>query len=387
MKTIAIVTATRAEYGLLSPLIKCCREESAFQTKLIVTGTHLSEKFGDTIAEIEFERVGIDQIIPILDEEDGPMGVSKTMANALCKFTEYFLKEKPDLLVVLGDRTELLGICAAALNTQVPIAHIHGGELTEGAVDDAIRHAITKMSYLHFPSTEVYRKRIIQLGEEPERVFNVGALGIENVNKISRMSQQDLSESIEFDFTKPYVLVTYHPVTQEKTPVERQIRELFDAIERFPQYQYLITKANADVGGTKINEMLEAYAKEKSNVKVVSSLGKRRYLSVVAHSQFVLGNSSSGVIEVPALEVATVNIGSRQEGRIMPETVICTHADSLAIQEGIRKAEKMREELQSGRKRPDKTFGDGMTSEKIVAIIKDYLQQERSDYRKKFYDL
>lgn len=387
MKKIAIVTATRAEYGILSPLIKRCKKEQSFETKLIVTGTHLLETYGKTITEIQADQVGIDKTIPILDEENGAMGVSKTMANALCKFTEYFLNEKPDLLIVLGDRTELLGICAAALNTQTPIAHLHGGELTEGAVDDTIRHAVTKMSYLHFPSTEIYRKRIIQLGEEPNRVYNVGALGIENIKKIPRVSRQKLTESVDFDFEKAYVLITYHPVTQEKTSVEKQMQELFDAMEQKQEYQYLVTKANADVGGIKINEMFEAYAKENTNVKIVSSLGMKCYLSAVSYSEFVMGNSSSGVIEVPFLGVPTVNIGSRQEGRIMPDTVISCKADTEAILEGIKKAEQLHRELQNGARKKDTTFGDGTTSEQIVKIIKDYLKQERTDNKKKFYDL
>lgn len=380
MKKIAIVTATRAEYGILSPLIKRCRRETDFETKLVVTGTHLSERYGKTISEIEEDGVAVDAVIPILDEREGAVGVSGTIANALCAFTDYFLQEQIDLLVILGDRTELLGICTAAMNTGVPIAHLHGGELTEGAVDDAVRHAVTKMSYLHFPTTEIYRKRIIQMGEEPERVFQVGALGIENVLKTEKMSKEQLSESVDFDFTKPYVLITYHPVTMGKTPVEQQMKWLFEAMEEKREYQYLITKANADIGGAKINDILEDYAEGKDTVKVVSSLGMKRYLSAVVHSEFVLGNSSSGVIEVPALGVPTVNIGTRQQGRILPDTVVSCGEDTASILAAMEQAEK-RKGLSS-----DQTFGDGKTSERITEIIKKFLAQKEIR-QKRFYDV
>lgn len=382
---IAIITATRAEYGILYPLICKCLREQAFETQVIVTGTHLSEQFGNTVQEIEQDGIPVYQKIPILDDRDGAEGVSRTMANALLGFTEYFLKEMPNFAVVLGDRTELLGICAAAMNTGVPIAHLHGGELTEGAVDDMVRHAVTKMSYLHFPSTEIYRRRILQLGEEPERVYNVGALGVENIKNEKLLTKKELMQTVDFNFEKPYVLVTYHPETLEETSVEEQIGELIAAMEHKPEYGYLITKANADQGGSRVNDLLEDYADGKAHVRVVASLGRKRYLSAVKQSEFVMGNSSSGVIEVPALGVPTVNIGERQRGRIMPDSVISCAGDHVSIEDAMKQAQQMTEEFRQGIRQPDRTFGDGTTSEQIVEILKRYLQ-EKPDLKKKFYD-
>lgn len=386
MKKISIVTATRAEYGIMYPLIRRCLEEQEFQTQIVVTGTHLSEKFGNTVCEIEQDRIPIFEKIPILEAGDNAVSVSKTIANALLGFTDYFLRENPDFVMVLGDRTELLGICTAAMNTGIPIVHLHGGELTEGAVDDMVRHSITKMSYLHFPSTEVYRRRIIQLGEEPNRVYNVGALGIENIKKERIWSKDELKQSVDFDFHKPYVLITYHPETLERLTVEEQAKVLIDVMEEKSGYLYLITKANSDKGGARINQILEAYAEGKENVLVVSSLGRKRYLSAVYHSEFVLGNSSSGVIEVPAIGTPTVNIGDRQRGRILPDSVISCERDKKSILEAMEKADKMKKEFIEGRRIADTTFGDGTTSQQMVEILKRYLAQEKPELKKQFYD-
>lgn len=387
MKKIAIITATRAEYGILYPLIRRCLDEKEFETQVIVTGTHLSEKFGYTINEIEQDGISVFEQIPILDESENEGSVSQTMANALLGFTNYFLKEKPDFVMVLGDRTELLGICAAAMNTGVPIVHLHGGELTEGAVDDMVRHAVTKMSYLHFPSTEIYRRRIIQLGEEPERVYNVGALGIENIRNEKIWSKEELTQSVDFDFFKPYVLVTYHPETLEESSIEEQLGVLLEVMDEKKEYQYLITKANSDCGGDRINQILEEYANTRPHVKLVASLGRKRYLSAVSHCEFVLGNSSSGMIEVPALGVPTVNIGERQRGRIQVSSVISCKNEKAAILNAINQAEEMKREFEEGKRKADTTFGNGTTSEQIVKILKEYLQKGKKELKKWFYDL
>lgn len=384
-KKVAIITATRAEYGILHPLIERCLREEEFKTQVVVTGTHLSEKFGNTIEEIIQDGIPVSERIPILEDGEDAMSVSKTIANALLSFTDYFLREQPDLVIVLGDRTELLGICTAAMNTGIPIGHLHGGELTEGAVDDMVRHAVTKMSYLHFPSTEIYRRRIIQMGEEPDRVFNVGALGIENIRNERLWSKEELKESVGFDFDDPYVLVTYHPETLEELTVEEQLAALLEAMDARASYQYLITKANSDQGGEKINRILESYAADRKQVKVVASLGRKRYLSAVSHSEFVLGNSSSGLIEVPALGVPTVNIGDRQRGRIRPDSVISCGHSREAILEAMDRAQQMKEEFRRGTRCADTTFGDGNTSRRIVEILKGELLQKR-DLKKRFYD-
>lgn len=384
-KKISIITATRAEYGILHPLIERCLKEEEFETQVLVTGTHLSEKFGNTIEEIIQDGIPVFERIPILEEGEDAKSISKIMANTLLGFTDYFLREMPDFAVILGDRTELLGICGAAMNTGIPLVHLHGGELTEGAVDDMVRHAVTKMSYLHFPSTEIYRRRIIQLGEEPDRVFNVGALGIENIKRERLWSKEELKASVDFDFTHPYVLVTYHPETLEDQSIEEQLEALLEAMDIRSSYHYLITKANSDQGGEKINRMLEAYGADRENVKVVSSLGRKRYLSAVSHSEFVLGNSSSGLIEVPALAVPTVNIGDRQRGRIQPDSVISCGRSREEILKAMDQAQRMREEYRQGIRCADTTFGDGNTSEKIVEILKEQLSR-KTDLKKQFYD-
>lgn len=382
MKKIAIVTATRAEYGILKPLIARLFMEDSLETQLIVTGTHLSEKFGYTIEEIKKDKFPIYKTIPILEESDNVMGVSKTTARAMCGFAAYYEIEKPDMIIVLGDRTELLGICGAALIANIPIAHIHGGELTQGAVDDAVRHSVTKMSYLHFPTTELYRKRILQMGEEPDRVFNVGALSTENILHEVLFSKEELCKELKLDSKIPYVVVTYHPVTREpNSSVQEQMKNFLTALEAHTEYQFLITKANSDLGGQEINQIFQEFEKTHGYVKVVDSLGMKRYLSAVKHCLFVLGNSSSGLIEAPVLGVPTVNIGDRQNGRIMAKSVVQSDTDTQSILNAISQAERMHIE------NPEYLFGDGHTSEKIVNILKKFLLEERIDLKKKFFDI
>ena len=266
------------------------------------------------------------------------------------------------------------------MNEQTPIAHLHGGELTEGAVDDCVRHAITKMSYLHFPTTEVYRKRIIQMGEEPQRVFAVGSLGVENILKVSLFSYEEICRETGIPQQQNYVVVTFHPVTLETEAVREQTEALIEAMRRRPDYFYLITKANADVGGERVNHMFEEFEREHKNVRLVPSLGMKRYLSAVKYSTFVLGNSSSGVIEAPALGTPTVNIGNRQKGRLMAETVVSCEPVTQDILKTMELAECMKHHRST-------LFGDGNTSEKIVAVLRDFLKQDMTTLQKKFYDL
>lgn len=380
-KKICVISATRAEYGILKPLIlklKKCRE---WETQVILTGAHLLEKLGSTYREAERDRIEIFAKIPIYTEGNTHYDITRTMANALIEFGRYFQEEKPDLLIVLGDRTEILAFCAAAMNEQIPIAHIHGGELTQGAIDDNIRHAVTKMSYLHFASTEEYRRRIIQMGEEPERVFNVGALGVENILKETLLSREELSESAGFPAERDYAVVTFHPVTLEQGTEDRQVRELFSAMELRKDIFYLITKANADAGGDIINEFMEQETKKHSNMKLVSSLGVKRYLSAVKHARFVLGNSSSGIIEVPSLGVPTVNIGDRQKGRIMAKSILSCEPEHMSILNAINQAMEMEIEAY------ESPYGDGSTSEQMVKIVRGFLENGNIDLKKKFYDI
>ena len=380
MKKNAVVTATRAEYGILRPLIYRLQEETEFELQLIVTGMHLSEKYGNTQAEIEKDKIPVFRKIPILEDGNSAYDISVTMANALCRFAGYFRDEKPDMVIVLGDRTEILGICAAAVNEGIPIAHLHGGELTEGAVDDCIRHAVTKMSYLHFTASETYRKRVIQLGESPDRVFNVGALGVENILHTQLFSYEDMCREIGIPNDQKYVVVTFHPVTQEPGEEQHQTQELIAAMREKSGYFYLITKANADAGGQRVNELLENFSEKAPNVQLVSSLGMVRYLSALKYSEFALGNSSSGIIEAPALGIPTVNIGERQRGRLMADTIVQCKPEKEQILEAMDEAAVMPHRVST-------LYGDGETSSKIVAILKNFLLNDKINLKKRFYDL
>lgn len=380
MKKAAVVTATRAEYGILRPLLFKLREEKDIQLQLVVTGTHLVPEYGDTQNEIIKDGMDIYKKIPILEEGDTPYHVSLTMANAITGFADYFKKEKPDVLIILGDRTEILGICCAAMNERIPVAHLHGGELTEGAVDDNVRHAVTKLSYLHFPATEEYRKRIIQMGEAPERVFNVGALGVENILSLPLLSYEEMCEQTGIPLNSRHVVVTFHPVTLEGGREREQVEQVIFAMKQKPEFFYLITKANADAGGGIVNTMFEKLEQELENVKLVASLGALKYLSAVKYSEFVLGNSSSGIIEAPALGVPTVNIGARQKGRLMADTVISCRTQGQEIAAAMEAAGKI------GYKVSD-IYGDGKTSDKIVKVLRSFLMDGGTDLKKKFYDL
>lgn len=380
MKKIAVVTATRAEYGILRPLICRLQKDTEFELQLIVTGMHLSEKYGNTQVEIEKDKIPVFRKISILEDGNSAYDVSVTMANALCRFAGYFRDEKPDMVIVLGDRTEILGICAAAMNEGIPIAHLHGGELTEGAVDDCIRHAVTKMSYLHFTASETYRKRVIQLGESPDRVFNVGALGVENILHTQLFSYEDMCREIGIPNDQKYVVVTFHPVTQEPGEEQHQTQELIAAMRDKSGYFYLITKANADAGGQRVNELLEDFSEKVPNAILVSSLGMVRYLSALKYSEFALGNSSSGIIEAPALGIPTVNIGERQRGRLMADTIVQCEPEKEQVLEAMDEAAVMPHKVST-------LYGDGETSAKIVTILKNFLFCNKINLKKRFYDL
>nr|WP_298006713.1 UDP-N-acetylglucosamine 2-epimerase [uncultured Flavobacterium sp.] len=375
----AIVTATRAEYGILRPLIIKMHNDPGIDLQLLVTGTHLCSEYGNTQVEIESDGLPIFRRIPILYNGNSSFAVSKTMSNALVGFAEYFEDESPDCIIVLGDRTEMLGVCAAAICSGIPIVHLHGGELTEGAVDDCVRHAITKMSYLHFPSTEIYRRRIIQMGENPDRVFNVGALGVENILSVPLMTEKEIRESLGIPNDKKIVSVTFHPVTLEAGSEEEQTRELIEAMAYKPEYYYVITMANADAGGEKVNRLLGEFCENVQNAIMISSLGMKKYLSVIKYSRFVLGNSSSGIIEAPSLGTPTVNIGNRQSGRLMADTVISCAPKKETIIEAMEQAEHMPHT-------PSFIYGDSNTSGKIIKVIKEVFSKKVIPV-KKFYDI
>lgn len=385
MKKIIIMTATRAEYGLLKPIIEKYYKEPQIDIRVVVTGMHLSPEFGMTVREIERDGINIDRKIEILLSSDTPVAVSKSMGLAMISFAEYFDESKPDALMVLGDRYETLAVCVAAMNACIPIFHLYGGETTEGAIDEAVRHAITKMSHLHFTSTERYRSRVIQMGETPDRVFSVGAMGVENALHVELMKIDELEESLQCRLGEKYAVGTFHPVTLEKHTAEKQVQALIEAIDKRPDIIWLFTKANADSNGRIINEKLHEYANSHTNLYLFSSLGMRRYLSSLKYAEFVIGNSSSGLIEAPSFKIPTINIGERQKGRIQGETVLNCVPESYEIEHAIEVV--MAPEFQEKVKYAVNPYGNGNTSDLIVNISKDFLINNKIQIKKKFYDL
>ncbi|HFT7663369.1 TPA: UDP-N-acetylglucosamine 2-epimerase [Aeromonas veronii] len=377
--TIAVFTGTRAEYGLLYWLMKDIAADPDLELKLIVSGTHLSPEFGLTYQQIEQDGFKIDERIEMLLSSDTSVGVVKSMGVALLGLADALARQQPDVLVTLGDRFEALAAAQAAMLQRIPVAHLHGGEITEGAYDDAIRHAITKLSYLHFTAAEPYRQRVIQLGEAPERVFNVGAVGLDHIIKTQLLSMDELQSSLGFTLDSPFFVVTYHPVTLADEPARESFCALLAALDNYPDHQVILTYPNADDGGRAIIPLLEQYAAaNRARVLAIPSLGYRRYLSSVKHSAAVIGNSSSGIIEVPSLGVPTINIGQRQQGRLAAKSVLNCDAKAEAITQCIAKA------LQP--MGPDayvNPYGAGDASGQIVAHLKHFTIPTI----KQFYDL
>ena len=384
MKKIAILTTTRADYGLLSPIIKKMMLVDDLEVAVLATGTHLSPDFGMTINEIVADGVQVDAKINILSNSDTPVAVSRAMGIAISKFSEYFEKNKPNALLVLGDRYECLAVCLAAQNSRIPIIHLHGGEITEGAIDNAIRHAITKLSYLHFASTEEYRNRIIQMGEEPSRVFNVGAVGVENALNLPLLSKTECESKLNLSLDK-YALLTFHPVTLENQTAEHQTNELLKTISKYNDITFICTKANADMDGRKINELIEKYSNKYGNIKLFDSLGSKLYLSLMKNALFVVGNSSSGIIETPSFKIPTINIGDRQKGRTQANSIINCAPVSSDINKAITTA--LSDEYR-GKVRSCKNPYEGKaTSDTIVNVVKEWLFLDKLKIQKKFYDI
>ena len=386
MYKVCVMTGTRADYGLLRELLFRLKANREIDLKLIVTGSHLDTKFGNTQQEIindgftELTRIHI----PL--DDDSKKGMAKSTGVALCEFADYFASEIPDLLVVLGDRYEVLSAVIAARVQGVPVAHISGGDVTEGAIDDAIRHSVTKMSQLHFPGCEQSRKRIIQMGEFPDTVYNVGEPGVENCLKMSLLSREELANSISFDIIhRDYCIVTFHPVTMENNTAEQQVRELVRAMDAYSELGFIVTMANVDAGGRLINDIWIEEGKKRDNWLIVTSLGVLRYLSAMKYSKAVIGNSSSGIVEAPSMGVPTVNIGDRQKGRMMADSVISCLPECGKICEALNTV--LDDKYQSLAKNVFSPFGDGNTSEKIEYHIINYLKNKSTSGGKSFYDI
>lgn len=380
---ICVITGTRAEYGLLYWLMREIEADKDLTLQLIVTGMHLSPEFGLTFKEIERE-FRIDKKIEMLLSSDTPIGISKSMGLAQISFAEAFDELKPDLIIVLGDRFEIFSVACAALVSRIPIAHIHGGEATEGLIDESIRHSITKMSHLHFTATEEYRNRVIQLGEEPNRVFNFGGMGIENIKRLKLLNKNEFEKSIGFKLNKKNLLITFHPVTLENNSSKSQFEEILQALEELKDTHFIFTKSNSDTDGRIINSLIDNYV-DKNKHKAISfnSLGQLRYLSALQFVDAVVGNSSSGLAEVPSFKKGTINIGDRQKGRIKAISVIDCNPEKNEILKALNTLYSL--SFQEILKTVINPYCDGLSSKKIVEVIKK--TNLRDILKKAFYDI
>jgi len=382
-RKVCVVTGSRAEYGLLYWFLKETEADHDLDLQLIATGMHLSSDFGLTYKEIE-KDFRIDKKIDMQLSTDNSVGISRSMGIAQTSIAEAYNELKPDIVVILGDRYEIFSAVSAAMIAKIPIAHIHGGELTEGSWDDNIRHCISKMAHLHFTATEEYRNRVIQLGENPNRVFNVGGVGIENIKRLPLLSKKELEKSINFNLNKKNILITYHPVTLENNTSHSQFQELLNAINELDDTNIIFTKTNSDLNGKVINQMIDKYIIENKK-KAISfiSLGQIRYLSALQYVDAVVGNSSSGLAEAPSFKIGTINIGERQKGRIKASSVIDCEPKKNSILKAFTQlySTKFIKTLKSS----INPYGDGQASKKIIDKIKK--ADLKNILKKSFYDL
>lgn len=367
-KKICIVTGSRAEYGLLYWLIRAVKEDQDLELQLIVTGMHLSSEFGFTYKEIE-KDFKIDKKIDMHLSLDTSVEISRSMGIAQTSFSEAFNELKPNIVVVLGDRYEIFSAAVSAMISRIPIAHIHGGEATEGLIDEAIRHSISKMSHLHFTAAEEYSNRVIQLGEEPNRVFNVGGMGIENIKKIKLLSKKEFEKSINFQLNTKNILVTFHPVTLEKQTSGKQFQELLNTIDELENTNIIFTKTNSDIDGKIINKMIDQFTFKNPNKSIsITSLGQKNYLSALKYVDLIIGNSSSGLLEAPSFKIGTINIGDRQNGRLKAQSVVDCLTDKKNIKKAIERvySDKFQKLLKNVRN----PYGEECASQKIINVLK-----------------
>ena len=384
MKKICVVTGTRAEYGLLYWLIKGIADENSLQLQLLVTGMHLAPEYGLTYREIEADGFAIDKKVDILLNSDTSLGICKSVGIGVMGFAEAYNELQPHFVLVLGDRFEILAATTAAYISNIPVVHLHGGESTEGAFDEGIRHAITKMSHLHFVATDVYRKRLIQLGEQPHRVYTVGAMGIENINRLKLLSREEFEESIQFKLGRRNLLITFHPVTLEKGQAAVQFSELLSALDALPDTHIIFTMPNADTENRQLIKMIEAYvALHPARTCAFTSLGQVRYLSALQWVDAVVGNSSSGILEAPSFKIGTINIGDRQKGRIKAESVIDCMPDRASIEGALEKL--YTSEFQERLKHVNSPYGTASPSASIIEILKK--AKPEALLKKSFFDI
>jgi UDP-hydrolysing UDP-N-acetyl-D-glucosamine 2-epimerase len=382
-RKICVVTATRAEYGLLLPLLTQLYANPRVELQLVVTGAHLSARFGCTVQNIEEDRIPIAARVPISIDDDSAIGVTEALAATAIGIGRAFQELQPDLLVILGDRYEMLGAAQAAMLARIPIAHLHGGEATEGLIDEAIRHAITKMSHLHFVAAEAFRRRVIQLGEAPERVWTVGATGLDNIAQLSRMERAELEVELGIELRSPSFLVTHHPVTLQNGDAGTAIRTLLEVLDAYGG-TIVITGVNADPGNQALRREVEQFAARRRNrVLAVESLGTRRYLSTAAVVDVVVGNSSSGLIEAPSLGTPTVDIGDRQRGRLYAPSVIHCSEREEDIRNAVRQALTADHRTIARQRRTP--YGEPGAGQRIAAIVSSHPLEGL--LLKRFYDL
>ncbi|MEF9945174.1 MAG: UDP-N-acetylglucosamine 2-epimerase [Lachnospiraceae bacterium] len=381
---VAVITSTRAEYGLFFPLIQELKKDSYFNVQIIVTGTHLLKEYGDTIQYIREDGIAIAHCIPIM--KSGKQNVNTVISKAITAFDAVYTHESYDAIIVLGDRYELYGFCIPALMNQIPIIHIHGGEKTEGAIDESIRHSITKMAALHFPSIYEYAKRIIQMGENPKYVYPVGALGVDNIMHLKPIKQRELEQEFSVNFNTEIAVVTFHPVTLGTIDeVKAQAEEVFEALVESGM-TCIVTMPNSDTGGDVANQVIQTYVeKYKPQFIYRKSLGQRRYLSVLRYAKMVIGNSSSGILEVPSFGIPTIDIGDRQQGRFAPRTVIHCECVKCDIQKAIKKGKS--EEFLDEIKGYESPYGQGNTASTICKILKKVDFKNENIRKKKFCDI
>ena len=382
-RKICVITGTRAEYGLLRWVMQGIKDDSELTLQIIATGMHLAPEFGMTYREIENDGFQIDCKVEMLTSYDTPVGIAKSMGQGMIGFADALHKLQPDLIVVLGDRFEIFSAVSAALVARIPIAHLHGGEATEGAFDEALRHSITKMSHLHFVAAEEYRKRVIQLGEQPDKVFLVGGLGIDNIKRLKLLNRTELEASIEFRLGPKNLLVTFHPVTLEAATATNQMKDLLSVLADLQDTKLIFTFPNADTDGRALIQMVERFVDQHENARAYPSLGQLRYLSCIAQVDGVIGNSSSGLTEVPSFHKGTVNIGDRQRGRLQAASVIQCEPTRQGIASAIERLYSNK--FQATLPQVCNPYGSGGASDKVISTIKSYPLE--SIIKKQFYDL
>ena len=383
MRKICIVTGTRAEYGLLRWVMEGIRNSPKLELQVIATGMHLSPEFGLTYREIEKDGFSINRKVEMLLSSDTPVGVAKSMGLCSVGFADAFHELNPDLILILGDRFELFSAVSVAMVSRIPVAHLHGGESTEGLIDESIRHSITKMSHLHFVAAEEYKMRVIQLGEQPDRVFNVGGLGIDNILKLILLDRTELENSIKFKLGSKNLLITFHPVTLENSTSAQQMGELLSALNKLDNTNLIFTMPNSDTDGRVLFQIIEDYVSSNIKSVVFTSLGQLRYLSCLKHVDGVIGNSSSGLLEVPTFKIGTINIGDRQRGRLKAISVIDCEPNESSISSAIKKLYSA--DFQHKLTTVKNPYGSGGASESIVKILNEV--SFKSLLKKKFYNL